>query len=347
MTRDESGSGTAGAEVTARAGTNIGLVKYWGKRDAALNLPASGSLSLTLAELGTTTRVRFLNDRRAGAEDRVVHDGLGATPAFAARVSRFLDLVRQRARMSWPAEVFTRNTVPTASGLASSASGFAALCLAATRAAGLALGPDELSALARRGSGSAARSIHAGFVEMAAGIRSDGTDAIARPLLAPESWAVRLVVAVTSTLPKTIGSTEAMDTTASSSPFYRSWLETVERDLGDARAAIEARDLQQLGPVIERSALRMHATAMAAEPPILYWNPATLAAIRAVQDAREAGGPVGYFTIDAGPHVKVLCRASDAPVLAALLETVPGVRQTLIARPGPGVMTLDRGDDEL
>ena len=339
--RDENPSGKVEVGITARAGTNIALVKYWGKRDTALNLPASGSLSLTLAELGTTTRVRFLTGSTAGRDDQVVHDGVGAEPAFAARISRFLDLVRQRARIDRAAEVATRNTMPTASGLASSASGFAALCLAATRAAGLSLDADELSALARRGSGSAARSIHGGFVEMAPGTRSDGADAIARPLLAAESWAVRLVVAVTATVPKAIGSTQAMEWTASTSPFYQSWLGAVERDLTDARAAIEARDLARLGPVIERSALRMHATAMAAEPPILYWNPATLAAIRAVQDAREAGGPVGYFTIDAGPHVKVLCQASDAPMIAALLETVPGVHQTLIARPGSGVVTVD------
>jgi diphosphomevalonate decarboxylase len=324
--------------VTARAGTNIALVKYWGKRDQALNLPATGSLSLTLAELGTTTRVRFREDGTTG--DTVQLDAAVADAAFAGRVSRFLELVRQRAGRRMAAEVSTRNTVPTAAGLASSASGFAALALAATRATGLALEAGELSALARRGSGSAARSIHGGFVEMAAGQRPDGADAIARPLLGPEAWDVRLVVAVTATETKAIGSTEAMQRTAATSPFYPAWVEAVDRDLADARAAIEARDLPALGAVVERSALRMHATAMAAEPPILYWKPATLAAMRAVADTRASGGPAGYFTMDAGPHVKVLCRAADAPPLAALLAAVPGVHHTLIARPGPGASVV-------
>lgn len=325
----------------AQAGTNIALVKYWGKRDAALNLPAAGSLSLTLAELGTRTQVRF-GPGSAGS-DRVLLDGAPANPAFCARVSRFLDLVRQRARLEAPAEVSTHNSVPTAAGLASSASGFAALCLAATQAAGLTLSADELSALARRGSGSAARSIHGGFVEMFPGQRSDGADALARPLLAPEAWDVRLVVAVTARGPKAIGSTAAMDRTAATSPFYDAWVASVARDLADARAAIAARDLHRLGPVVERSALRMHASAMAAEPGILYWRPATLAAIRVVQEAREAGGPVGYFTMDAGPHVKVLCQAADAAALAARLQEAPGVERTLIARPGPGAAVLEAG----
>jgi diphosphomevalonate decarboxylase len=321
-----------GRGSTARAGTNIALVKYWGKRDAALNLPATGSLSLTLAELGTTTHVRFV----AGGRDSVQLDGTTADPVFSGRVSRFLDLVRRRAGHDRPAEVSTRNSVPTAAGLASSASGFAALSLAATRAAGLDLSADELSALARRGSGSAARSIHGGFVEMSPGAQSDGADAIARPLLGPEGWDVRLVVAVTAHGPKSIGSTAAMERTAATSPFYRAWLTSVERDLADAREAIAARDLARLGPVVERSALRMHGTAMGAEPPILYWLPATLAAMRVVQEAREAGGPVGYFTMDAGPHVKVLCLAADAPALEAKLRATPGVERTVIARPGPG-----------
>jgi diphosphomevalonate decarboxylase len=322
--------------ITATAGTNIALVKYWGKRDAALNLPATGSLSLTLAELGTTTRVRFAAD--AGAPDggdRVIFDGSDADPKFAARVSRFLDLVRAAAAIDLPAEVFTRNSVPTAAGLASSASGFAALALAASRAAGLALDATQLSALARRGSGSAARSIFGGFVEMAPGERADGADAAAHALLPPEAWDVRLVIAVTASGPKAVGSTVAMDRTAATSPYHGAWIASVAADLADARAAIAARDLDALGAVAERSALRMHASALAAVPAILYFRPATVAALEAVWAGRAAGLPV-WATIDAGPHVKALCRAADAPAVAAALAVVPGVQRTFITAPGAG-----------
>jgi diphosphomevalonate decarboxylase len=323
-------------------------VKYWGKRDATLNLPAAGSLSLTLAELGSETRVRFTPEAGIGtpagaagaAEDRVVVDGAPADARFAARVSRFLDLVRARAGISAPAEVATSNTVPTAAGLASSASGFAALALAASRAAGLSLGASELSALARRGSGSAARSVLGGFAEMAAGDRADGADAVASPLLAPDAWDVRLVIAVTASGEKAVGSTEAMDRTAATSPYYAAWIGSVPGDLAEARAALAARDLHRLGVVAERSALRMHASAMAAAPAIIYWRPATLAALEAVVELRRAG-TAAYFTIDAGPHVKVLCHAEDAAAVARRLGAVPGVQRTIVAAPGPGASVVE------
>ena len=322
--------------ITARAGTNIALVKYWGKRDAALNLPAAGSLSLTLANLGSETTVRFAPDA-AGSDglDRVSFDGAPAEPRFAGRVRRFLDLVRARAGIELPAEVATTNTVPTAAGLASSAAGFAALALAASRAAGLRLSPAELSELARRGSGSAARSIFGGFAEMSAGARADGSDAVAHGISDEKSWDVRLCVAITAAGEKAIGSTDAMQLTARTSPYYAAWLAAVPGDLDEARSAILARDLARLGAVAERSALRMHACALAAEPHILYWNPATLAAIATVKGLR-ARGTAAFFTIDAGPHVKALCATADAPAVQAVLAATPGVLRALVLAPGPG-----------
>ena len=326
--------------VKVRAGTNIALVKYWGKRDAALNLPAAGSLSLTLAELGSKTTVRFAAD--AGGEDggdRVSFAGAPAEPRFAGRVQRFLNLVRARAGIDLPAEVKTENTVPTAAGLASSAAGFAALALAAARAAGLCLTPTELSELARRGSGSAARSIFGGFAEMSAGTRPDGSDAVAHQLASETSWEVRLCVAITATGEKTLGSTAAMELTARTSPYYPAWLAAVPGDLEEARHAVLARDLDRLGLVAERSATRMHACALAADPHILYWNPGTLAAIATVMELRKAG-TAAYFTIDAGPHVKVLCGTADAPKVAAALAATPGVVRVLSLAPGPGAQIV-------
>ena len=248
-------------QAVAEARTNIALVKYWGKRDTALNLPATGSLSLTLDGLGTRTTVSFAD----GDRDRVQLDGAPADERTAARVLALVGRVRERAGVSAWAEVVSHNSVPTASGLASSASGFAALAVATVRAAGLTLSAGELSELARTGSGSAARSIFGGFVEMARGERADGRDAVAVPIDGSEAWSdLRLVVAVTSEARKAIGSTEAMERTARTSPYYPAWLAGVDGDLRAARAAIAARDLGALGAVAERSALRMHASAMAA-----------------------------------------------------------------------------------
>jgi diphosphomevalonate decarboxylase len=328
--------------VTAQAGTNIALVKYWGKRDAALNLPAAGSLSLTLAELGSKTRVSFASGAGApGAPDTVRLGDAPADARFSARVSRFLDLVRAAAGIDAAAEVTTSNSVPTAAGLASSASGFAALALAATRAAGLDLSAPALSALARRGSGSAARSIFGGLAEMDPGQRADGADACAHPLLGPAEWDLRLVVALTAKGEKSIGSTAAMDHTAATSPYHAAWIASVAIDLGAARAAIAARDLARLGVVAERSALRMHASALAADPAILYWAPATVAVLHAVRAARTQGQLAAWATIDAGPHVKVLCRSGDAAQVARLLNGVPGVLGTLVASPGEGAKVVE------
>jgi diphosphomevalonate decarboxylase len=264
-----------------------------------------------------------------------------AEPRFAGRVRAFLDLVRALAKIDLPACVATRNTVPTAAGLASSAAGFAALALAASRAAGLKLEPAELSALARRGSGSAARSIFGGFVEMAPGTRADGSDAVAHSLADESHWDVRLCVAITAAGEKAIGSTAAMERTQRSSPYYAAWLASVPADLALARAAVAGRDLAALGAVAERSATRMHACALAADPHILYWNPATLAALATVKKLR-ARGTRAYFTIDAGPHVKVLCATADAPAVSAALAATPGVMQTLVLAPGPGARIVSK-----
>jgi len=328
---------TRPGSARARAGTNIALVKYWGKRDPALNLPTTGSLALTLAGLETETTVTLDDALTADAFE------LGGAPQVAApleRVRAFLDLVRDRAGRSERARVVSQNSFPTAAGLASSAAGFAALATAAAAAYGLKLEAAELSALARRGSGSAARSIVGGFVELTVGVRADGTDAVARELLPPAAWDVRLVIAVTSEAPKTILSRDGMVATAASSPLYGGWVASHAADLDAARTAVMSRDLAALGAVMERNCLGMHAAMIAARPPLLYWNEATIAAVRAVWRLREAGTPA-WFTIDAGPQVKALCAAADAIAVEAALASTPGVRRVITAAPGPGARLLE------
>jgi diphosphomevalonate decarboxylase len=325
--------------TTARACANIALVKYWGKRDARLNLPAAGSLSLTLDALVTTTQVEF---DAALADDELVLDGAPARPAELARTRAFLDLVRAAAQIATRARVVSKNEFPTASGLASSASGYAALAVAATGAAGLALPPRALSILARRGSGSAARSLFGGFVRMHAGRANDGTrdgpddgtDAFAEPVSSPLVDRVRMVIAIVGGgAAKAHGSRDAMDHTAATSPLYRAWIELVPRDLAAAEAALAAGDLEALGALTEANALAMHASAIAARPAVIYWQPATLAAIAEVRALRGAGH-AAWATMDAGPHVKVLTTAGDAAAVAAAMRGVPGVTDVSIAAAG-------------
>lgn len=319
--------------ATAMAHPNVALVKYWGKRDLALNLPEAGSISLTLAGLETRTTV----EQDEGLDDdQVVIDGEEAEGRAAERVSDVLDLLRARVGERVPLRVISRSNFPAAAGLASSASAFAALVAAGSRALGLELGQSELSILARRGSGSAARSIYGGFVEMQRGERGDGIDSRAFPLAAASGWDVEMVVAVVGAGPKPIGSTDAMERSRKTSPLHAGWIASVERDLPEARAAIGAGDLETLGCVMERSCLAMHADCLAADPGIMYWHPATVALFHRVRELRASGIPA-FFTNDAGPHVKALCSADDAAAVAAALGEVAGVTRVHRAPPGEGI----------
>lgn len=320
--------------VRATACSNIALVKYWGKRTGVppeLNLPAVGSLSMTLDALRTETELRPASADAFWLDSQRVED------EQAAKVWRHLDRMWAAGGGQGPrptAEVRSVNHFPTAAGLASSASGFAALTMAAAGAFEADLPSGTLSALARQGSGSAARSIFGGFVRLDRGEAPDGSDCRARPIASADHWPLALLVVQTTAGRKPLGSTRGMDRSRETSPYYPAWVDTSEADLDEAQAALSARDLPALGRVVEHSCFKMHACMMATDPPILYWNPATVAAIGAVWQARAEGQP-GYVTIDAGPHVKVLCEQSQAAALAERLAAVPGVLDVLVATPGP------------
>ncbi|HEX7082117.1 MAG TPA: diphosphomevalonate decarboxylase [Gammaproteobacteria bacterium] len=319
-------------QASARARANIALVKYWGKADERLKIPAVGSISITLADLWSDTDVRFDTALYA---DELILDG-APRPERLGRVSACLDLLRERAGTELRARVVSRNTFPTGAGLASSASGFAALVGAAAAALGLRLGPRDLSLLARRGSGSAARSIFGGYVEMHAGRRPDGADSYAEPLLAAEEWPLEVVIAITARGEKAVGSGEGMARSAGSSPYYESWVRGQPDDLDRARRAIAARDFEALAAVAEHNCLKMHAAAIAADPPLIYWNGVTVECIAAVRALRGAGVPV-FFTIDAGPQLKAVCLPEARPRVEAALAEVPGVIEVLRTGLGPGL----------
>ncbi len=319
-------------EGTAKARSNIALVKYWGKADEALKIPAVGSISITLDALWSETRVVFDD---ALAADELALGGV-SRPAQLARVSACLDVLRELAGVGWRARVESRNNFPTGAGLASSASGFAALTAAGAKALGLGLGARELSIVARRGSGSAARSIFGGFVEMHAGSRGDGADSYAEPLLDAAEWPLEVVVAVSARGEKEVGSGAGMAASERSSPYYAAWVDTHPADLAAARAAIALRDFEALAEVSEHSCLKMHAAAMAGRPPLVYWNGVTVDCLHAIRRLRREGLAV-FFTIDAGPQVKAVCEPAARPRVEAALAQVPGVLDRLVTGLGPGV----------
>lgn len=320
-------------KAEARARANIALVKYWGKADdGPLNIPAVGSISITLDALWSDTEVRFDGSLAA---DELTLNGQNR-PEQLDRVRRCLDLLRAQAGVDHAARVTSRNNFPTGAGLASSASGYAALTTAAARALNLTLTRRELSIVARQGSGSAARSIFGGFAEMRAGTRPDGSDSYAEPLMAAGEWPLELVVAVTAREEKQVSSRAGMTRSAATSPYFPAWVAGSPPDLRQAREAIANKDFESLADVAERNCLGMHGAAMAARPPLLYWNAATIACLEAVRDLRRSAVPV-FFTIDAGPQLKAVCAPGSSATVREALADVPGVVDVLESGLGPGV----------
>ena len=309
--------------AVAEAHPNIALVKYWGKRDLALNLPAVPSLSLTLSGFTTRTEVTWGADA-----DEVELDGAPATPKEAARVSAFLDRIDASRP---PVRVRSHNDFPSGAGLASSASGFAALALAATEAAGQELSLEALTVLARQGSGSACRSLWGGFVRWHLGTRADGRDSHGEAVAPQDHWDVVMVVAVVHRGRKAVGSTEGMERSRTTSPYYAAWVDTAAADVEEGVAAVLARDLERLGTVMEQSTYKMHAAMHTSWPPLNYWQPGTVAALHAVRALRD-DGVSAWSTMDAGPQVKVLCAAADAERVRAALA--PHAQEVHVLPPG-------------
>ena len=292
------------ATATAFAPANIALCKYWGKRNAELNLPTASSFSISLGELGSRVT---LTPREVA--DCFLLNGTLIPPesSFARRAAAFLDLFRPTPNFYFA--VNAQNSIPTAAGLASSASGFAALTLALDKLFGWHLERRKLSILARLGSGSACRSVFEGFVEWRMGKAANGMDSYAEPL----KWRwpdLRIGLVLVSEKEKPIGSRDAMQLTRDTSPLYPAWPETVARDLAGLKSAIRERNFTKFGEIAEGNALAMHATMIAARPAVLYWLPETVEAIHAVHMLRANGCEV-YFTMDAGPNLKLLFRKPD------------------------------------
>ncbi len=300
-TREIGGAGTAFAPA------NIALCKYWGKRNEELNLPVTSSLSVSLGSLGTHTTVE------PAGQDAILFNGdvLPTNHPIAERLLKYIRLLC--GGLTSGVSVETQNSIPTGAGLASSASGFAALVKALDQACGWNLAGRELTILARLGSGSATRSIYPGFVEWHRGSRDDGMDCYAEAL--DDQWPdLRLGVLTISAEQKRIGSTAGMKQTTTASPLYQAWPGKVAEDLPRLRTAIEQQDFQQLGETAESNALSMHATMIAAQPPVLYWLPESVGWMHRIWNARREGLPV-YFTMDAGPNLKLLFLKEDESIV--------------------------------
>ena len=297
----------------ARAYSNIALIKYWGKEDESISIPMNSSLSMTLDCFYTETEVSFDKDLDS---DIFYLDGEIQSGRSLERVSKFVDLFRKESSIDERVIVNSKNFVPTAAGLASSASGFAALAAATNISSGLNLDSKTLSTYARRGSGSATRSIYGGFVEWQKGYSNETSYALE---VDDGNWDIGMVVVVVNNKKKEISSSLGMKRTVETSPFYEGWIENAKVDIVDMREAIEEKNIEKIGSIAERNSLMMHGTMLGAKPPILYWQRETLEVMEIVKELRDENIAC-YFTMDAGPNVKIICKKSESDIIINRLK---------------------------
>lgn len=314
-------------KATAVSCANIAFIKYWGNRDAALRLPSNDSLSMNLEALTIETTVLFDDEM---PEDQVSIGDEEAQGQARDRIVSQLDRVRARAQVTSKARIMSRGNFPQGTGLASSASGFAAMTFAAVHALGLEMDERALSVLARQGSGSASRSIPGGFVEWIASSSSETS--FAHSIAPADYWDLRDVVVITTRDPKKVSSSDG-HLIASTSPYFSERLSRLPARFHRTKRALLARDLVALGPELEAEAIELHFIAMTSRPPIFYWSPEMVRVIQATREWREGGLQV-YYTLDAGSNVHLICEGKDAETVAANAREVPDVHQVIVSAPG-------------
>lgn len=319
-------------KTTAVAPSNIAFIKYWGKKDEVLKIPENGSISMNLSNLLTTTTVEFNPDFKKDLiminSEKEENEG--------SRALKHLDRIRKLTKINFKAKVVSKNNFPTGTGLSSSASGFAALTLAASKAAGLNLSEKELSILARQGSGSACRSIPDGFVEWLDGNSNETSYAVS--IFPPDYWDIADVVAIVSENKKEIPTTEGQKL-AKSSPFLPVRLERIKEKIRLIKKYMQEKNFPAFGELLEQEALELHAIMLTSTPPLIYWLPETLRVMHSVRKWREDGLQV-YFTINTGQDIHLICRKKDAGEVVKKAKEISDVQKTIINYPSKGAQTI-------
>lgn len=315
-------------KATAIAPSNIAFIKYWGRKDEILRLPANGSISMNLSDLKTTTTVEFSKEYD---KDKIVINKK-TDEKESERVTKHLDRIRKIASINLKAKVLSENNFPTGTGLSSSSSGFAALTVAGSKAAGLNLQERELSILARQGSGSSCRSIPDGFVEWLDGDTSETSYALS--LYPPDYWDIVDIVCLVSKNRKEVSSTEGHKT-AGSSPFFQVRKSLINEKLKEIKSFIKNKDFQNFGQLLEAEALELHAIYLTSNPSLIYLLPGSLRVMHFVKKWRDEGLEV-YFTLNTGQDIHLICQKKDAKRIAEMAEDIDEVQKTIINHPSTG-----------
>ncbi|OGK15619.1 diphosphomevalonate decarboxylase [Candidatus Roizmanbacteria bacterium RIFCSPLOWO2_02_FULL_37_19] len=324
-------------KATAIAPSNLAFIKYWGKKKGheEERLPVNGSISMNLSNLITTTTVEFSDDY---GEDVILYNGEEPKQRSLQRVLKHLDRIRLLKKFQQRAQIVSKNNFPESTGLSSSASGFAALSLAASKAANLDLSEKDLSILARQGSGSACRSIPDGFVEWLNANTSDGS--YAKSIFPHDYWNIVDIVVITGKEQKDTPTSEGMKR-AYSSPFFKKRLQHIEARIIECKRYIKEKNFKFFGELIEKEALEMHTITLTSQPPIVYWHPGTLCVMRAVHLWRQEGLE-SYFTINTGHNIHVIVQEKDKEVLAKELSNLEEVNEVIINYPAQGAQLSEQ-----
>lgn len=321
-------------KVTAISPANIAFIKYWGKKDPKLNIPFNDSISMNLDNCLTTTTTEFYPNLK---DDEIIIGGVKVNGDKKDRVVKILDLIRRKAGIKTFAKVETKNNFPMDAGIASSASGFSALALSASKAANLKLSQKELSCLARMGSGSACRSIPDGFTFWKKG-KSDNTS-YAFQVAPPGFWNLRDIIAVTSFGGKKTSSTEGHEL-ATTSPYFKKRIEKIRKRISDLKKALLAKDFKKFGELLEEEAVDLHVMSMTSHPPVFYWNSGTMEVMHKVFELRQKNVPC-YFTMDAGPNVHIICLGKDAMKVKNAIKKLTLVKDVIINKAGKGARIVE------
>ncbi len=315
-------------KATAKAPANIAFIKFWGKKDSKLNIPFSNTLSVSLDNVFTITTVEFSKEFK---KDSIEIDGEKKL-AEQDRLMNHLDNIRKVAKTDLKARVVSKNNFPNSSGLASSASGFAALSLAGTTALGLNLSEKELSALARLGSGSAARSIPGGFVEWNQG--TSHKSSYAHTIFPADHWDLSAIIVMITSEKKDVSTTKGHGITTTS-PFFKLRIKNLPARVAKMKKAIKERDIISFGEILEEECLEFVTMSLTANPYIIYWEPATIRIMKECKKLRDQG-LTPYFTMDAGPQPVIYCLKKDAKKISDKLSKTEGVIKTIICNPSAG-----------
>lgn len=322
-------------KATALANSNTALIKYWGKQDEKLILPMTNSISLTVDSLSTTTTVEFSEKYQ---EDLFFLNDEKQAGTAENRVIEHLNLLRSNAKMNLKTKIMSLNNFPTAAGLASSASGFAALTVASCKALDLKLNQKELSMLSRRGSGSSARSIFAGFVEWQKA--DEAGESYAKQLADKNHFDIRDIVVIFKKQKREFSTREAMKISKETSPMYKARLDVVETSLEKMRKAIEQRDFTVLGQTAESDCNLVHSIALTSKPKLSFWIDETVKIINLVKDLRQ-GGIAAYYTVDTGSNMHILTLPQFAAEIEMILNKIPYVVKTVVCKPGDGAKIIE------